>query len=277
MTDKLNDGRKKIEQCLDGVHCFTAGTQIVVGMGLADDGTMLYNTKNIEEILVGDLVLSCDPFTSEWSYQTVMQTFENTYTGEVILLEIEDEVIEVTGGHPFWVVDGVNLASRPIVDHILYGERGMTPNGRWVNARDLKPGDIFLDYFDNEFTLENISYRYDTVTVYNFEVVGTHSYVVSSLGVLVHNNSKKGLGTAADVRKENRAKGIPDKQIGPSGTPKIIIKKLPTRKAAQDAAKAAAGKGGTVMEHSNPAVGNPHFHGVKPDGVKIRTHFEYPK
>ena len=45
-----------VETCTNG--CFTAGTQIVVGMGLAEDGTILYDTKNIEDIQVGDLVYS---------------------------------------------------------------------------------------------------------------------------------------------------------------------------------------------------------------------------
>ncbi len=92
--------------------------------------------------------------------------------------------------------------------------------------------------------------------------------------------AKKAAGEAAETAAENwkasRAKGIPDRDIGPSGLPKIHSPQLPSRKAAEDAAQAVSGKGGTVIEHVNPEVGNSHFHAVKPDGVKVRTHFEYP-
>jgi len=49
-------------------------------------------------------------------------------------------------------------------------------------------GDVFLDYLGNAYTLDGIAIREDSVTVYNFEVAGTHTYTVSNLGVLVHND-----------------------------------------------------------------------------------------
>lgn len=36
-------------------------------------------------------------------------------------------------------------------------------------------------------------------------------------------------------------------------------------------------KGGTVMHHPNPEVGEPHFHPVTPSGEKLRPHYVYPK
>jgi len=93
-------------------------------------------------------------------------------------------------------------------------------------------------------------------------------------GMVYHNDPQK--GTADANRAANRAKGIPDRDLGPSGKPKIHSPRLPTRKVAQDAAQATSGKGGTVVEHVNPKVGNSHFHAVKPNGVKVRTHFGFP-
>ena len=94
---------------------------------------------------------------------------------------------------------------------------------------------------------------------------------------ITHSASSLNEKTVAEINRElSRTKGIPDHQIGPSGLPKIHKPQMPTRKSAQDAAQAASGKGGTLMHHPNPKVGNSHYHAVKPDGVKVRTHFEYP-
>ncbi len=64
--------------------------------------------------------------------------------------------------------------------------------------------------------------------------------------------------------------------LGPSGKPKIHVKKHSSLKKAEDAARARAGKGGTTTKHPTPTKGKGHFHGVKQDGTKIRIHDEYP-
>jgi RHS repeat-associated protein len=78
-------------------------------------------------------------------------------------------------------------------------------------------------------------------------------------------------------RANNLKKGIPAKDLGPSGKPKIHAPEHSSRKAAKDAARAKAGKGGTTLEHSNPRRGGPHFHGVDKKGIKDRVHHEYPE
>jgi RHS repeat-associated protein len=86
-----------------------------------------------------------------------------------------------------------------------------------------------------------------------------------------------GAGTAAATRAENLKKGIPPGQLGPSGKPKRHFVDHSTRKSAKDAARQETGKGGTTMEHSNPKVGDPHFHGQTPPGDKCAPHHNYPK
>ena len=82
--------------------------------------------------------------------------------------------------------------------------------------------------------------------------------------------------TAEITRAENIAKGIPESQLGPSGKPKIhVIDHGGKRKEAKDAARAEAGSGGTTMKHTNPKVGQDHYHGVKASGEKDRVHHEY--
>jgi len=87
------------------------------------------------------------------------------------------------------------------------------------------------------------------------------------------NASKK---SAGETRAENIEKGIPEKELGPSGKPKIHVRSHSSPKKAKDAARARAGKGGTIVKHPTPKKGKGHFHGQKQGGRKIRIHDEYP-
>ena len=187
--------------------CFTAGTQIVVGMGLAEDGTILYDTKNIEDIQVGDLVYSYDVSTGEAVQSEVTSTFVRE-SNHINYLTIEDEhgiiqTIETTDGHPFWVVtDNPDLGrtARSVVDEngvLLYHEN-LEPglNGYWVEAKDLRVGDVFLGTNGELSTLTNIVRVEQSggIAVFNFTVEGNHDYFIlakeydyGQTCVLVHN------------------------------------------------------------------------------------------
>ncbi len=80
--------RKAINAC----NCFTAGTKV-----LTDEGE-----KNIEDIEVGDKVLSKDEETGEVAYKEVTATF-NHETDEIYKIHVGDQVIESTFNHPFYV------------------------------------------------------------------------------------------------------------------------------------------------------------------------------
>jgi len=121
----------------------------------------------IEDVEVGDFVLSRDPETGRQEYRKVLQRF---VTPEKSLLVIgvrnsqaAESKIEVTGEHPFWVVD-----------------RG------WVFARELRLGDMLSTTYD---VVEVVSSAEGSVaTVYNFEVEGFHTYFAGAEGAWVHNN-----------------------------------------------------------------------------------------
>ena len=83
--------------------------------------------------------------------------------------------------------------------------------------------------------------------------------------------------SAAERRAHFFEKGVPAHEIGPSGYPKIHTAKHSTLKRAKDAARERAGKGGTTVKHPSPTEGEAHFHGVTPEGEKIRIHDEYPR
>ncbi|MFT7224429.1 MAG: RHS repeat-associated protein [Cellvibrionaceae bacterium] len=86
---------------------------------------------------------------------------------------------------------------------------------------------------------------------------------------------KKKAKGAAKNREENIAKGIPAKELGPSGKPKIKVRKHANKKSAKDAAQSRSKKGAQPENHPNPTKGeDPHFH---PEGKKHREHHSYPK
>ena len=188
-------------------NCFTAGTQIVVGMGLAEDGTILYDTKNIEDIQVGDLVYSYDTATGEYEYKEVTDTFvrESDHINHLTIIDANgnEQTLETTDGHPFWVVTDdpdLDRAARSVVDEngvLLYHEN-LEPglNGFWVEAKDLRIGDVFLGANGELSTLTNIVRVEQTggIAVFNFEVDGNHNYFIlakeyefGQTCVLVHN------------------------------------------------------------------------------------------
>ena len=165
--------------------CFTAGTQIVVGIGLADDGTILYDTKNIEDIQVGDLVYSYNTMTGETELCEVTDTLAKT-SNHINYLTIVDEdgneqVIETTDVHPFWVVTDepdLERAARSYADGMYHENLGCNDNGFWVEAKDLRVGDVFLGANGELSTLTNIVRveQEGGIAVFNFEVGGNHNY-----------------------------------------------------------------------------------------------------
>jgi len=125
------------------------------------------------------------------NYLTILDEFGN------------EQVIATTDSHPFWVVTDepdLERAARGTVDEngvILYHEN-IDPglNGFWVEAKDLREGDVFLGANGELLTLvsqERVEFE-ESITVYNFTVDGNHNYFVIAAEdvygqtcVLVHN------------------------------------------------------------------------------------------
>jgi RHS repeat-associated protein len=150
---KMMDGSKKAKRCSGNGYCFAAGTLVQTSEGLV----------SIEEIEVGDLVLSFNTNTQENSFQAIQQISKRP-DNEIIQLSIQDETIKTTPEHPFWVVD-----------------QG------WVTANCLEVGDQLFNG-KNSIPLLEISQVSTSVVVYNFEVEKFHTYSVSGFGLWVHNN-----------------------------------------------------------------------------------------
>jgi hypothetical protein len=172
--------------------CFTAGTQIVVGEIYDEElCSTSYVTSNIEDIKVGDYVLAQDIETGEVSLKEVTDIFVRTSNHIRYLTTVDEEgdvqTIETTDSHPFWVVtDNPDLsrAASEVVDEngtILYHENiAVTEHGYYVEAKDLRVGDVFIGA-NGELTTLTETYREDFpngITVYNFTVADNHNYFV---------------------------------------------------------------------------------------------------
>ena len=139
-------------------YCFVAGTLVTT-----EDGQ-----EPIEEIEVGDKVLSEDETTGEVAVKTVTETYINE-TDELIHIGVNGETISATPSHPFYV-DKLG----------------------WTLARSLRAGDVLVLSNGELVTVEWVQHEIleSLIKVYNFEVQDFHTYFVGESSVLVHNMCK---------------------------------------------------------------------------------------
>ncbi|HPT89939.1 MAG TPA: polymorphic toxin-type HINT domain-containing protein [Acetivibrio sp.] len=146
---------------LIGKVCFTEDTLVKT-----EDGY-----KEIKDIEVGDLVYSEDPLIGEKGLKRVTNVFVNE-TSVIVRVCVEDEEIETTPTHPFWVIG-----------------KG------WVAAGDIEAGDKVYLYSGEGREVKEVRFEYldSPIKVYNFEVEDWHTYFVSEQDVFVHNACEKKL------------------------------------------------------------------------------------
>ena len=134
-------------------ECLVAGTLIETELG----------PVAVEEIRMGDRVLTKDINTGELFYKPVIRP---TVRPTTVLFEIDlgDEVIKSSGGHPFWV------------------------SGQgWVKARDLTSG-MPIHTVDGVVTVQSVNENGRAVT-YNLIVADNSNYFVGKSRILSHDNS----------------------------------------------------------------------------------------
>ncbi len=136
-------------------YCFVAGTLVTT-----EDGF-----KPIEEIEVGDKVLSENEMTGEVAVKTVTETYVNE-TDELVHIGVNGETISATPSHPFYV-DKLG----------------------WTLARSLRAGDVLVLSNGELVVVEWVQHEIleSPIKVYNFEVEDWHTYFVGESSVLVHN------------------------------------------------------------------------------------------
>ena len=115
------------------------------------------------------------------------------------LMSTVEQIIKTTDGHPFWVVTDepdIERAARDYSDGMYHGNLEITEHGFWVEAKDLRVGDVFLGV-NGELSVLVDSLRIEfneNITVYNFSVDGNHNYFIIAKDdeygqtcILVHN------------------------------------------------------------------------------------------
>ena len=145
--------------CKGGESCFVAGTLVQTASG----------EKRIEEVQAGDVVLSLDPERTNASSgqperQSVTRTFVRT-AYEVVDIQVGSKTITATTEHPFWVI-----------------------GAGWTAAGELRRGSALLTKDGVIVHIDYVNRRQGVFRVFNFEVSNAHTYYVSALGVLVHND-----------------------------------------------------------------------------------------
>ena len=108
-----------------------------------------------------------------------------------------EQVIETTDVHPFWVVtDSPDLsrAARSFADGMYHENLEGNEHGYYVEAKDLRVGDVFLGANGELSTLVATERVVDSFAVFNFRVDGNHNYYIlakeydyGQTCVLVHN------------------------------------------------------------------------------------------
>ncbi|WP_437951296.1 polymorphic toxin-type HINT domain-containing protein [Sorangium sp. So ce296] len=139
--------------------CFAPGTEVVMADG---------STKAIEDVAVGDLVLSDDPTDEAPPEAQEVEELHRTSTHRLFHIHVGSEdggEVLSTGRHPFWT------------------QRG------WVAAEDLDASDLLLDSAGKLTAIRSISVESRETPTFNLSVKKHHTYfvVAGMTPLLVHN------------------------------------------------------------------------------------------
>ena len=166
------------------------------------------------------------------------------------------ELAEVrsTYHHAYWVVSGEELNQRPVPD--MLGELEMEipgVEGRWVDAGDLRPGDVLFSRETGTSTVQSVDTEHQQVQVFHIYVEELHNYAVGDGEWLVHNSHG---GGADDALRSNQS--IRRKTGGRFTEPHLPPKTI-------------ASSDGVTIDHYTRSGdhGPPHLH-IKGGGAETR-------
>ena len=160
-------------------NCFPADTLIATEHG----------QKPIQNVRASERVWAFDLVAKKWKLRHVTETYQHEHDGDMVAVSVAGEEIESTGHHPWWVVRGEALGRRPQPEHVPGNPVGFHGEGRWVDAIDLRVGDVLLLRSGEQAPISRLSVRGARQLMYNFHVEELECYAVGNQEVLVHNNS----------------------------------------------------------------------------------------
>ena len=132
--------------------CFLPGTKVLMADG---------SYKPIEELSVGDYVMSYDNTTEKNVASRVTKTISNTLEEAGPYYVVVNNLLRVTPSHKFLL------------------------NGEWRGIGEAKVGDYMTDINGSSVMITNLTKVYEKSPTYNIEVEGTHNYYPA--GLMVHN------------------------------------------------------------------------------------------
>ncbi|NJO12874.1 MAG: hypothetical protein HC872_04755 [Gammaproteobacteria bacterium] len=162
--------------------CFAAGTLVMTDRGL----------RPIEQIEVGDLVLSRDEETGETAYKPVKRLMRNAESAIwELTVKIEGspisttEVLSTTEEHPW-----------------------RTTNNQWTETAALGPGTQIVGADGRRVTVISVGKTDRKAPTFNFEVEDFHTYFVGAYGLWVHNNCFRVLQTGGQTLNQATADAL---------------------------------------------------------------------
>ena len=173
ITIQCTDGDLYISTPTPTPCCFDPGSQILMA-----DGT----TKNIENITIGDEVLSLNENTGVFISQIVTRIVVKHNSDDLVYVNLSNGVkIGMRAYHPLLTTEGWKSLRPELAETTL--EAGM-------EVDILKVGDTLIGYKEN-VKIISIDTRpeIDNYDTYSFSVEGFHNYIVN--GVVAHNPIEK--------------------------------------------------------------------------------------
>lgn len=160
--------------------CFIAGTQITL-----EDSTQC----NIEDVKVGDKVLTYNEYTSQIEPNEVLDINSQIHTGldddYTVIIKFDNNMSNHnTNSHPYYVKDKGLCSCRPDVTLDKYD----------ISVNKLEEGDVVFSIDDDknlhEVTVISIESYNKSIKTYNlFSVENNHNFFAN--GILVHNKTKQ--------------------------------------------------------------------------------------
>jgi hypothetical protein len=180
--------------------CFPAGTPVATADGL----------RAIETIRPDEQVWGLDLATGAWQLCRVLEAHRRAYAGPFVAVALGPDTIESTSNHPYWVVRGEALAERPWPEDVPRSAVVPSIPGRWVEACNLRIGDVLLLKPDREAAITGLSARWVQQEVYNLHIARVQCYAAGTAQVLVHNTDyapRKGPGPLTGKEKADYDEG----------------------------------------------------------------------
>jgi len=150
--------------------CFIGGTKITMSdMSL----------KNIEDIVIGDMVYSYDEVNNKKVVNKVTQKFSPTRNDIIEILLENGEKLTSTQEHPYYVFNKGWSSYKPEITKEYHN----------LTVSNLEIGDYLVDFYDNNIKIVDIKFiDTDSVKTYNFTVEDNYNYYANN--ILVHNKAE---------------------------------------------------------------------------------------